>query len=232
MPGPESGRPRGELSQRLRQAATERLALKVAALFFACVLWLVVSAEEPTEQVVQIAVAPRLDSSLLLIGRRPVVRALVVGRARELLELAADPPVARPLVDAAAVDGDSAQVAVLPRDIELPTHVQVFVREVRPRNVTIQVARVSRPLPPRTEAESALAGLVAPRVRVDTTRALDDIAPLDTAFPADTTPRDTVLRPDTTRRDTVRRDTVRIDTTGRDSLRRRGGPGRGRGRRP
>ena len=217
MPGTDGGR--ATLAQRLRAAATERLALKFAALFFALVLWLVVSAEEPTEQVVQIAVAPRLDSTLILIGRRPVVRALVVGRARELLELAADPPVARPVLDTEALDGDSATLAVLPRDIEVPTNVQVLVREVRPRTVVIQVARVSRPMPPETQAESALAGLVAPRVRVDTSRALRDVVPLDTA-PRDTLPRDSVLA------DSAHGDSLRSADTARAGQRTpRGTPG-------
>jgi hypothetical protein len=188
MPATEGARP--TFARRLREAATERLSFKLAALFFACVLWLVVSAEEPTEQVVQIVVAPRLDSSLVLVGRRPVVRALVVGRARELLELAADPPVARPLVaqDARSLahSGDSVEVAVLPSDVEVPTNVQVLVREVRPRSVTIQVARIARPVPPATAAESALAGLVTPRMRTDTGRAVLDTVDLDTLTLRDT----------------------------------------------
>ena len=169
------------LGRRLRAAATERLALKIAALFFSCVLWLVVSAEEPTEQVVQLVVAPRLDSSLVLVGRRPVVRALIVGRARELLELGAEPPVARPLVSRARVhSGDSIEVPVVPSDVEIPTNVQVLVREIRPRTVMIQVARVSHPLPPPTQAESALAGLVTPEMKIDTGRAVRDTVGLDT----------------------------------------------------
>ena len=182
MPPVEGARP--TWMRRLRQAATERLALKGAALFFACVLWLVVSAEEPTEQVVQVVVTPRLDSAWALVGRRPVVRVLVVGRARELLELAGEPPVARPTVDLATLgpgmaDGDSVELAVLPRDIEVPTNAQVIVREVRPRAVMIQVARVTRPVAPATVAESALAGLVAPGVRTDTSAATADTVALD-----------------------------------------------------
>ena len=188
MPTPDGAR--SSFARRLRQAASERLAFKAAALFFSCVLWLVVSAEEPTEQVVQIVVSPRLDSSVVLVGRRPVVRVLVVGRARELLELASEATVARPTVtfDARGLvhSGDSVVVAVGPADVEIPTNVQVLVREVRPRTVTIQVARVSRPLPPSTAAESALAGLVSPRVKADTAGATDDTIGLDTLVIPDT----------------------------------------------
>mgnify|MGYP000017525580 CR=1 FL=1 len=185
---------RRSLSRRVRQAVTERLTLKIAAIFFACVLWLVVSAEEPTEQVVQLVVSPRMDSTLVLVGRRPIVRALVVGRARELLELAADPPVARPLVQRA---GDSVEVPVAPGDVEVPTNVQVIVREIRPRSVTIQVARIARPLAPATAAESALAGLVLPRVQADTARSIEDTVDLDT-LALRGVQRDSV-RPDTAR---------------------------------
>lgn len=212
MPSADGARP--GLGRYVRAALTERIALKLAALFFSCVLWLVVSAEEPTEQVVQLVVAPRLDSSLVLVGRRPVVRALVVGRARELLELGADPPVARPFVSMARVhSGDSIQVAIVPGDVEIPTNVQVLVREIRPRTVTIQVARLTRPAPPPTAAESALSGLVTPDMKIDTGRALRDTVGLDT-----------LLLPDTPRvADSLRmapgRDSLRI-VPGRDSLRR------------
>ena len=201
------------LGRRMRTAVTEHLALKIAALFFSCVLWLVVSAEEPTEQVVPLVVAPRLDSSLVLVGRRPVVRALVVGRARELLELAADPPVARPFVSLARAfvhSGDSVEVTVAPGDVEIPTNVQVLVREIRPRAVMIQVARVTHPPPPPTQAESALAGLVTPDMKVDTGRAVRDTVGLDTLLLPDS-PR--VL--DSTRLDSMRRATPRRDTTPR-----------------
>lgn len=237
MPVTDGGR--ASLVRRLRAAATERLALKGAALFFACVLWLVVSAEEPTEQVVEVVVAPRLDSSMALVGRRPVVRALVVGRARDLLELAGDPPVARPTV--LAVDRDSARVTILPGDIELPTNARVLVREVRPRTLVLQLARVARPVPPASPAESALAGLVPARVRADSAQIeqdsllLDTLAPLDTIDTTATVPAGTLAprpmrrdslrlappsRRDSVRRDSARRDSVRRDSARRDSARR------------
>lgn len=218
MPGTDGAR--ATLVRRMQAAATERLALKGAALFFACVLWLVVSAEEPTEQVVEVIVAPRLDSSVALVGRRPVVRALVVGRARDLLELAGDPPVARPTVLAV---GDSARVTIVPGDIELPANARVLVREVRPRTLVLQLARVTRPVPPASPAESALAGLVPPRVRVDSAEVaadsilLDSLAPLDTI---DTTTGPRPMRRDSLRMAPPRRDTLRRDTLRRDSTRR------------
>ena len=80
MPGSEPPRLRSSsLRQRLVAAATERLPYKAAALFLAIVLWLVVSAEEPTEDLVPVRLALLLDSALVLQGEPPTVRALVVG---------------------------------------------------------------------------------------------------------------------------------------------------------
>ena len=196
---------------------TENLALKGAALFFACVLWLVVSAEEPTEQVVQVVVSPRLDSTLALVGRRPTVRALVVGRARELIKLAGEPPVVRPLIEGVP-RGDSVEVTLMPEDVELPADAQVLVREVRPRTVMLYVGRVTRPTPPTTPAESALAGLV-PAVgarRADSAAVADTLAdallqPDSLRMPDTTVPRDSSRRS----RAAMRRDSLWADTTPR-----------------
>ena len=198
-------------ARRVRAAMSEHLALKAAALFFACVLWLVVTAEEPTEQVVYVIVSPRLDSSLTVDGPRPTVRALVVGRARELLKLASEPPVVRPLVEGAVKD--SVLLAVRAGDVELPADAQVLVRDVRPREVMLHVRRVSRPVPLPTAAESALAGLTPVRgtLLTDTLAAADSIgARTDSALA------------DSARRDSLRRDSVRRDSARADSLRARG----------
>lgn len=183
---------RPPLHRRLAAAATERLALKAAALFFACVLWLVVSAEEPTEQVVQVLVYPRLDSTLALVGRRPTVRALVVGRARELIKLAGESPVVRPVLEVAR--GDSVVLTIRPEDVELPADAQLLVREVRPRTVAVRVTRVAIPAPPATAAESALAGLVPLAVPRGAAAAVVDSVPVP--VPAETLPP---THPETTR---------------------------------
>jgi len=68
-------------------ALLERLPLKAAALFFALVLWMVVSVEEPTDEVIPIRFAPVVDSGVVIVGPLPTVRALILGRGRELLKL-------------------------------------------------------------------------------------------------------------------------------------------------
>ena len=75
------------LKRKIVAAFTERLLYKAAALFLALVLWLSVSFEEPTEQIVAVRFAPQLDSSVVLAGPRPQFSALVIGRAREVFKL-------------------------------------------------------------------------------------------------------------------------------------------------
>ena len=83
------------LERHLKAAFTERLGYKAAALFFAVVLWLVVSAEEPSEELVPVRLEASFDTTRVLTGPRPVVRALVAGRARDLIKLYDTPPVVR-----------------------------------------------------------------------------------------------------------------------------------------
>ncbi|HEX2781655.1 MAG TPA: hypothetical protein VHM30_19275 [Gemmatimonadaceae bacterium] len=133
--------PRNAMGRSLRAAFTERLPLKIAALFFAIVLWLVVSAEEPTEEVVNVRFAPALDSGVVVAGELPAVRALVLGSGRELLKLySAQPVIVRRIPG--AVRGD-VRLELGPADVDLPAGVNAVVRDVRPRFVTLHLERVA-----------------------------------------------------------------------------------------
>jgi hypothetical protein len=145
----------------LTAAVTERLPYKAAALFLALVLWLVVSAEEPTEDLVPVRVALLLDSSLTLVSPRPVVQALVVGRGRELLKLYATPPVIRRVLPA-DVD-DSVQFDLRPVDVDLPEGIDAIVRDVQPRTIAL---RFSATAERRFPVRSALTVRAADGVRV------------------------------------------------------------------
>ena len=79
----------------LTAAFTEHLALKASAVLVAVVLWFVVAAREPTEELVNVRFAPQLDSALVLRDPNPVIRALVIGRANEILKLSNAPLVIR-----------------------------------------------------------------------------------------------------------------------------------------
>lgn len=133
---------------RLREIATERLGLKAIALLLALLLWVVVSARQPTESYVRVRVVPALDSSLALLDGGAEVRALVAGRAADIVKLAADPPVVR-----RSIGGDAPDTLVLdvtPSDVHLPPELADHVRvlDVQPRFVTLRFeTRASRRVP-------------------------------------------------------------------------------------
>ena len=146
MPAPPAPGPTWR--RRLRDIATERLGLKAIALVLALLLWLVASARRPAESIVSVRVAPELDSSLVLLDGTTNVRALVAGRAADLVKLAADPPTVR-----RSVAGDVPDTLVLDltaADVHIPPELadRVRVLDVQPRSVTLRFeSRVSRRVP-------------------------------------------------------------------------------------
>ena len=151
MPGTPPKVP-AELVRRLVDLFTERLVLKVAALFFALVLWLVASARQPSEQLVPVDLDLRLDSTLDLVSRPPQVRALVLGSARDVLALYATPPVIRQTIDGETPD--TLTLSLTPEDVQLPlgTEGQLRVRDVQPRTVTLRFrGDTQRLLPVRSQ---------------------------------------------------------------------------------
>ena len=148
-PSQPNQRMRIPVSKRILSALTERLQLKAAALFFALVLWFMVSATEPSEQLIPVRFNPLLDSTLTLVEAPPQVQALVIGRTRELLKLYASPPTLRRLVDAQVPD--TVTIELRPTDVDLPAGVQAIVRDVQPRTITLRfAASASRTLPVRS----------------------------------------------------------------------------------
>jgi hypothetical protein len=130
--------PRHSLREALRATFFERLPYKVAALFFAVVLWLVVSGEERTEAIVTLRFSPRADPSLGALQEVPRVRALVEGRGRDIIKLFASPPVLRPTFGPETPPVFEYRVSS--RDVRLPEDVSVIVRDLRPRRVTLRFA--------------------------------------------------------------------------------------------
>jgi hypothetical protein len=55
--------------RQLTAVFTEHLALKASAVLVAVVLWFVVAAREPTEELVSVRFAPQLDSALVIRTR-------------------------------------------------------------------------------------------------------------------------------------------------------------------
>jgi hypothetical protein len=144
----------GRAARRVREACTQRLPYKAAALVVSGVLWLVVRGEQPATAWLTVRVVPALDGGVRLADPAPQVRVLVSGPVRELLALGAQPPVLR-----RAVAGDapaSVPLALAPDDVELPPGAgRVRVREVRPRAVTLRLARDADLASPATATAAA-----------------------------------------------------------------------------
>src|SRR5437763_4590613 len=138
--------------RRLTEAFTQRLALKGTALLLAVVLWFIVTAKEPNQDLVDVQFAPQLDSSLVLKDPPPMIHALVVGTPQELLKLFAHPLVIKRQI--AANSPDTVVVDLSTSDVELPPGVDAIVRGVEPRSVTLRFESTSsRVVPVRSAVQ-------------------------------------------------------------------------------
>jgi hypothetical protein len=148
-----SQRTRATLERRVVAAFTTGLPRKLAALFFAVVLWAVVSVEEPNEEIVQVELVPVITDSGIVVRRPlPRVQALVVGRGRDLIRLAASPPVIRTLISS---DTPETLTVALSSDIvDLPANVKARVREVLPRSVTLHLDLLAERMVPVKNAST------------------------------------------------------------------------------
>jgi hypothetical protein len=142
-------RPAQTLRRRLRSAFTERLALKALAIFLALVLWFVVGARAPTEDVASVRFSPQLDSALVLRDPPAPIRALVLGRPSEILKLANTPLVIRrPIANDAP---DTLVLSLKTSDVDVPEGVEVIVRDVQPHSLTLRFeSTASRKVPVRS----------------------------------------------------------------------------------
>jgi hypothetical protein len=134
--------------RRLTAAFTERLALKSSAVLLAVVLWFIVAAREPTEEIVGVRFSPKLDSALVLRDPPPIIRALVIGRANEILKLSNSPLVIRRPIESDAPD--TLVLSLRTSDVEVPEGVEIIVRDVQPRSLMLRFeSTTSRVVPVR-----------------------------------------------------------------------------------
>jgi hypothetical protein len=120
---------------------TKNLPLKIASVFVAVVLWILVGAREPVEEVSGVRFAPQLDSTLTLRDPQPVIRALVIGRASEIMKLSNTPLTIR-----RHIANDAPDTLVLPlrtSDVEVPDGVEVIVRDVQPHELTLRFEKIT-----------------------------------------------------------------------------------------
>ncbi len=118
--------------------ARSRLGLKVIAVLIAVLLWVIVSARQPTRGYVRVVVEPELDSSLALLEQPPELRALVSGRAVDIVKLRTPPPVVHRILDGDVPD--TLELDIAASDVRLPPELagQVQVLDVNPRSVILR----------------------------------------------------------------------------------------------
>ena len=142
-------RPSKPWRERLAGYFTKNLPLKVTSVFVAVVLWIVVGAREPIEEVAGVRFAPQLDSAMTLRDPQPVIRALVIGRASEIMKLSNTPLTIR-----RRIANDAPDTLILPlrtSDVEVPEGVEVIVRDVQPHELTLRFEHItSRNVPVRS----------------------------------------------------------------------------------
>lgn len=146
--------------RRLAEAFTQRLALKGTAVLLAIVLWFIVTAKEPNQDLVEVQFAPQLDSSLVLKDPPPPIHALVVGTPQELLKLFAHPLVIRRQI--AANSPDTVVVDLSTSDVELPPGIDAFVRAVQPHSVTLRFESTSSRVVPVRSAVQVVSDTLHP----------------------------------------------------------------------
>lgn len=130
--------------------------LKVAALTLSVIVWVLVSAEETTSELVEVRLALDVPPSLTLAGPAPPVRALVTGTGREIIKLYATPLLIHRAVPATAAA--QWRTAIGPGDVTVPNHAAVTVQDVEPRDLVVDLDRLARRTVP-----VALRGAVEPR---------------------------------------------------------------------
>ena len=147
-------------------AVSENLALKASSLLLAMALWFVVGGREPTEDLTNVRFVPQLDSALVMRDPTPPIRALVVGRPSEILKLSNTPLVIRRPIDGDVPD--TLEVPLRASDVEVPEGVEVIVREVQPRSLTLRFETTTSRRVPVSSALTLPRGIIgSARVRLD-----------------------------------------------------------------
>ena len=135
-------------------AFSNQLGLKVTAVFMSLVLWFVVNAKEPERAIIPVRFTPILDSSLVLREQLPQVQAYVAGPPGELLKLNSAPPMVRREITADAPD--TLVIDLRPEDVILPAGVDVVVRDIDPKRITLRFESTwSRRVPVRSAIDIA-----------------------------------------------------------------------------
>lgn len=120
--------------------------LKLAALVLSLLVWVLVSAEETTTELVGVQLVLDLPPNVALDAPLPPVRALVSGPGREILELYAAPLTIRAPMPPSA--GSRWRLTIGPENVTIAPTAAVSVLDVQPRELLVDVDRLGRRMLP------------------------------------------------------------------------------------
>ncbi|MDH4043437.1 MAG: hypothetical protein OEY20_07500 [Gemmatimonadota bacterium] len=127
----------------LRAAVLVNWPTKLTALLLSGVLWAAVAAEEPTTQLVPVALSVQAPAGRTLTGQLPPVQAVYVGSTRELIKLYSSPPTIQKILPD-TLSGSEFELSLSPQDLLNPTRLNVRAEDVQPRTIRIQLDEVVR----------------------------------------------------------------------------------------
>jgi hypothetical protein len=116
---------------------------KLTALVLSGVLWAAVAAEEPTTQLVPVALQVEPPPGRALRGSTPPVQAVYVGPTRELIKLYSSPPTIRRVLPD-TLSGNEYTLVLSPEDLVVRRNVNVRAQDVQPRAITVLLDDVAR----------------------------------------------------------------------------------------
>lgn len=128
---------------RLRAAIAVNWPAKLTALLLSGVLWAAVAAEEPTTQLVPVALNVQPPRGRALKGPLPAVQAVYVGSTRELIKLYSSPPTIQKVLPD-TLTGSEYELRLSPQDLLTSTRLNVRAEDVQPRSVRLQLDEVVR----------------------------------------------------------------------------------------
>ena len=128
---------------RARSAVLVNWPAKLTALMLSGVLWAAVAAEEPTTQLVPVALSVQPPRGRTLTGPLPAIQAVYVGSTRELIKLYSSPPTIQKVLPD-TLTGSEFELTLSPQDLLTPTRLNVRPEDVQPRSVRIRLDEVVR----------------------------------------------------------------------------------------
>src|SRR2546426_9537035 len=117
--------------------------IKLAALFFAIMLYVAVAAQQPLSQSFAMRLAIGIPPGRTVRQQTAGVTVVITGKGSEILKLRSFPRVIRKVIP----DTFSAslwRIQLQATDVELPKGIDVQVADIRPRDVDILLASLSR----------------------------------------------------------------------------------------